>query len=219
MPGWLYARAGTGLSVAAGWESRSPSEVKSDDQAINPARGGVCRLQELEGRGAHRPAAPWISKASGGDAARMKVFRCRSDVQRAAYAPAVGWVRRQRACDGVHTYASVSVAAPHPRNKSKGKPNLSPRSGGVAMSAMHGERDSRGRSRRDDSPMLPDRMARIRSICVPGRSARSARARRAGVLPGAVVRRPYVRRLMRAQFPRASIRGLGALSTEGQDPG
>ena len=33
-------RAGNGLSVAAGCDSRSPSEVKSDDQAINPARGG-----------------------------------------------------------------------------------------------------------------------------------------------------------------------------------
>ena len=40
MPGRLYAELGTGLSVAAGWESRSPSEVESDDQAINPARGG-----------------------------------------------------------------------------------------------------------------------------------------------------------------------------------
>ena len=36
----------TGLSVAAGWESRSPSEVESDDQAINPARGGEVPLKK-----------------------------------------------------------------------------------------------------------------------------------------------------------------------------
>ena len=46
MPGWVYAIVGTGLSVAAGWESRSPSEVESDDQAINPARGGEVPLKK-----------------------------------------------------------------------------------------------------------------------------------------------------------------------------
>jgi hypothetical protein len=53
--GRLHARAGTGLSVAAGWESRSPSEVERDDQATNPARGGMCRLYEL---GVAVPIAP-----------------------------------------------------------------------------------------------------------------------------------------------------------------
>src|SRR3990170_6358493 len=50
--GGVQCRAGstqkpaTGLSVAAGWESRSPSEVESDDQAKNPARGGVVPLKK-----------------------------------------------------------------------------------------------------------------------------------------------------------------------------
>src|SRR6185503_11528342 len=102
--GGVQCRAGsthelaTGLSVAAGWESRSPSEVESDDQAINPARGGVCRLLELEGRGAHRPAAPWISKASGGDAARVKVFA----------AEAWGYSRRGR-CDSAYRHRPRTV--------------------------------------------------------------------------------------------------------------
>ena len=42
----LNAEPATGLSVAAGWESRSPSEVKSDDQATNPARGGEGAAQK-----------------------------------------------------------------------------------------------------------------------------------------------------------------------------
>jgi hypothetical protein len=60
----------TGLSVAAGWESRSPSEVESDDQAINPARGGEVPLKKTKGRGAHRPAAP------GSEQSLERKYRC-----------------------------------------------------------------------------------------------------------------------------------------------
>src|SRR3990172_355868 len=79
--GGVQCRAGstqspaTGLSVAAGWESRSPSEVESDDQATNPARGG-----EVPPAKQNRTAVPiapqplHASKASSGRAAaRMKV--------------------------------------------------------------------------------------------------------------------------------------------------
>ena len=76
-----------------------------------------------------------------------------------------------------------------------------------------------GRSTRDDSPNatgsdgahpLHLRPRPKRPICSGAQSR---------VLPGAVVHRPCVdKRLMRAQFSRASIRGL-VLSTEGQDPG
>ena len=58
MPGRLNAEPATGLGVAAGWESRSPSEVKSDEQARNPARGGEVPPTKIMDCGARRPAAP-----------------------------------------------------------------------------------------------------------------------------------------------------------------
>ena len=77
MPGWLYAELATGLSVAAGWESRSPSEVESDDQAINPARGGEWCRHKIKDAVPIAPQPLEMSKASSGDAARMKVSPCR----------------------------------------------------------------------------------------------------------------------------------------------
>ena len=70
MPGWLYAELATGLSVATGWESRSPSEVKGDDQAINPARGGEVPPSRARRSRCPSPRSPLIRrKASSGDAA------------------------------------------------------------------------------------------------------------------------------------------------------
>ena len=105
-------RAATGLSVAAGWESRSPSEVESDDQAINPARGGEGAAAKIKDAVPIAPQPLSQTKASGGDAARTKALPA---VRSSIYSSALHCFRLPRPDPARGFPAGTPVGMPMPK--------------------------------------------------------------------------------------------------------